>query len=132
VTSNLSLPFVDVSLRVVDGPNLNGTPIRQVLHHGQIGGDIFNPEVDQDEGTRIPLFNSDVTKDIMSIGCAVEELRRAEEDSLIQPEVGQVTVDGRVAVEGVDLRLFQLSVGIQSGVVGIDCEPRCCIGTGKS
>ena len=126
------LPFVDVSLRIVDGSNLNGASIRQVLHHGEIGSDIFCPEVDQDEGTGISLFDSDITKDVMSIGCAVEELRWAKEDSLVQPEVGQITVDGRMRVEGVDLRLFQLDVGIQSGVIRIDWEPRCCIGTGKS
>ena len=111
---------------------MNGASIRQVLHHGEIGGDVFCPEVDQDEGTGISLFNSDITKDVMSVGCAVEELRGAEEDGLVQPEVGQVTVDGRMTVKRVDIRLFQLGVGIQGGVVGIDWEPRCCIGIGKS
>jgi hypothetical protein len=126
------LLFIDVSLRIIDGSNLNDATIRQVLHYGQISSDIFTTKVDQNKSTRISLFNSSITKDVMSIVCVVEELCGTKENSLVLPKVGQITVNGCMAVEGVKLRLFQLGVSIQGGAVWINWEPWCSIDISES
>ena len=103
MTKKKSLPFVHKGLRVVNRSSLNYTPVRQIFHHCEVRDHLLGLKVNQDQGARVSLFDPDVPEEVISIGCAVEELGAAEEDGLVLSELGQEAVDGGMAVQGVDL-----------------------------